>query len=244
MLNKKSQEIARKWLIIPIVILLTLVILLFFINELKESSSDLTNQEACKRSVQAKEFSTGFSGAIEESFQGLFHSPDEADLKCTTETEEIDLSNKEEIMKNLADELYSCYDMFNRCETENIFGSDGEKYCFICSVISFDNKELVITESEMQDYLDTKIVFGENGLSYSDVFAGCSYYGCAKEYGINPGETSNPKDYDTSKKYSTVFHVNEELSSRGGSCGVVLIEHNSQEYSQFCSYIYTSLTEE
>ncbi|MCK5107992.1 MAG: hypothetical protein KAQ83_04660, partial [Nanoarchaeota archaeon] len=62
----------------------------------------------------------------------LIGSPEDVELKCVTESNKINSRDKQEILNEISEEMYICYNMFGLGKYDNIFGPNGKRYCFIC----------------------------------------------------------------------------------------------------------------
>lgn len=162
---------------------------------------------------------------------------EDVELNCFTESKKITSNKKEIAYKEIANEMYICYDMFGKGKYDNIFGPNGMNYCFTCSIISFKNKDLTLNRAELSYYLITHSPQGSD-LRYSDIFAGCSYLGCSYE-GIEieePEEFHSDFDFKTNQDFAILYLASDFDS--GNSASVVFIPYNFQEIRYFCNYVY------
>ncbi len=180
----------------------------------------------------------GVIGAL--SAEGVdFNTAQSEGLSCMT-TPVLLKGDKQEIMKQMANEMYYCFDQFGRCEYQGIFGEEQEKYCFTCSILAFE-KEPEITSQEFQEYLNTTIVYGEN-LYYSDIFAGCGSKNCHKNSENLENTFSQTLEFKKDSPYAIFFTSNEEQED--ADCGISLVEYNSENLSELCTFIYMSIEKE
>lgn len=177
--------------------------------------------------------------AIPTAEELLFGNPEDVDLKCSTESNKINSNKKDQIYKEIADNMYTCYDMFGKGEYDNIFGPNGRDYCFICSIVSFKKDDQVLNRAEFSYYLITHTP--RNGeLSYSDLFAGCDYRGCSQEdIDIEePEQYHSDFDFITDQDYAIIYNAHD--FDMGNSASVIFMPYEFEQVRYFCDYVYIS----
>jgi hypothetical protein len=157
-------------------------------------------------------------------------------LNCFTEEKNIKKESQQAIISEIADEMYTCYDMFGRNNYENIFGPDGKSYCFICSIVSF-KEDLEIPQTDVINYLAEHSPKGQD-LTYADIFAGCDYRGCSSE-SEEEIEIDNPMEetyFDLSEDH-VVLYVAHDFNNNHKTFSVFM-PYTFQKMRHVCDYVY------
>lgn len=148
-------------LIIGLVVLIaSVLIILYFLYRLDLGKT--SDQEVCHNSVVLKSKTAGFVGSLDcrTSYVCVSGGSDCANLGYSPNVK-VDSTNKEEVMKSLADEMAVCWYEFGEgvdySSVEDI--SAFEKVsCGVCSIVEFDanvQKNTKISYQEFYDYLRT-----------------------------------------------------------------------------------------
>ena len=152
---KKRGELTTQQIVILIIVITSFAIILFLLFRL--NLGETSNKQICHNSVVLKSKGGGFIGELDCKVNYVCIS---GGGKCEeidpTITVEVDSTNKEEIMKAIADEMADCWWMFG--EGELNYGEGGEMTCATCSIIVFDDKILEqdnINYREFYKYLNT-----------------------------------------------------------------------------------------
>ncbi|MDP2750187.1 MAG: hypothetical protein Q8O89_05120 [Nanoarchaeota archaeon] len=137
--------------------------------------------------------------------------------KIDCPTEYITLKGKEKTLKKqVADQIYECWNKMGRNELQ-LYDDTKDKFCFVCSVIDFKDKEMTLTD--FITYEAENKPYGEDQ-SYFYLFTGRE----GKDV-IDPSEIGTVDDLDTSKKYAVVYtfltkdYINQ-MQTAGISAGV------------------------
>ena len=138
MRNKKNKrgELTTTQLVTIIVLIVSFVIILFFIFKL--NFGETTDQEICRNSVVLKEAPGDFTGTLD----------------CKTKYVTIESEDKGEIMKVIADEMASCWWQFGEGEINYGEGfTETNVHYAICSIVTFDEKvQEKISEITYQEF--------------------------------------------------------------------------------------------
>ena len=165
-----------EWTIAGIIVILIVAVIVFWIvPEVIKAGNQASAREACKTSVllRAKAKIAG---------QTLL-----GDLTCETNILEIDDKNEEIIKQQIATEMFSCWNMFDRGQRDFLGDYDfgkGDNWCHICSRIDFDDS--------VKNNEDTKVIENfDQYLKDEEVpLIGGSFY--SYMYGDYGGETIDP----------------------------------------------------
>ena len=138
-MNKKAELTTAQLVgLIVITVSFVVILILFFRLNLGEQ----TNKEICHNSVVLKSKTAGFVGSLDcrTSYVCVSGGSDCAGLSSSSNVK-VDSTNKEEVMKSLADEMAVCWYEFGEgvdySSVEDI--SAFEKVsCGVCSIVEFD----------------------------------------------------------------------------------------------------------
>jgi len=123
-----------------IIILITAGIIILFFGHFANLFGEQVNEKTCAASVAARGAS-GISGELAKLKIPLRCKTDYLCLsmggKCIEGYTKIDVKTEDDIKKQIADSMYSCWKTFGAGEI-NFFG--GGEGCAICSVVDFDDK--------------------------------------------------------------------------------------------------------
>ena len=184
-----------------IILLVSFAVILFFIFRL--NLGEESNKEICHNSVLLKDKSEGFVGSLDcrTNYVCISGGSDCASLDSSSNVD-VDASDKEQVMKVLADEMSDCWWQFGEGKVDYTGAisdiSAFEKFsCGVCSVVSFDSKvqkNTKITYQEFYDYLRTtkktesqtylQYLYSKNDLiSFSQGFNPNDYMSNSLEFG-------------------------------------------------------------
>ena len=158
MINKKG-EITTQQIILLIVLIASFAIILFFILNLDFKST--SDKEICHNSVALRSASKNLVGKLDcnTNYVCISGGGECSDI-TVSETIEVDVENKQEIMKAIADEMVDCWWMFGEGELNYVSITETPveaSVCGLCSVVKFDSKVVEesaqITYREFYEYL-------------------------------------------------------------------------------------------
>jgi hypothetical protein len=137
--NKQGK---MEWMIAGIIITLVVAGIIFWVvPEIIKEGKQASLRETCKTSVLLRAKSKILGNPILDN------------LKCETIHFEIDSTNEEIIKEQISTEMFSCWNMFDRGESDFLSDRDfgkGDNWCHICSRIDFSDS--------VQKNKDTKVV--------------------------------------------------------------------------------------
>jgi hypothetical protein len=185
-------ELTTQQIVILIILITSFAVILFLLFRL--NLGELTDKEICHNSVVMKEKSViGGNLDCKTNYICISGGGECKDFNPTI-TVKIDASNKETIMKAIAEEMINCWWMFGEGKINYLDLTDFRKvHCAICSVIKFDE--------EIQDKNEI------NNINYEELYN----FLLNNNYDLESFETkldfSGP--IDTFKKYSIVTGINK-----------------------------------
>ncbi len=158
-MNKKG-EMTTEQIVMIIVLIVSFIVILYFLLRLNLGGT--TNDEICHNSVVLKSKSAGLVGGLtcKTDYICISGGGTCANLNPTT-TVNVDATNKDEIMKAIADQMSNCWFTFGEGNA-NYLGLAEKSVltkttCALCSTIEFDDKILSknygITYSDFYNYL-------------------------------------------------------------------------------------------
>jgi len=157
----KKAELTTQKIVFLIILITSFAIILFLLFRL--NLGETSNKEICRNSVVLKSKGGVFTGKLDCKVNYMCIS---GGGKCEdinpTSTVKVDLNNKKEIIKAIADEMADCWWMFGEGKLDYLgFTEKGiidRTTCAICSIIMFDNKildqEYKISYREFYEYLN------------------------------------------------------------------------------------------
>lgn len=175
-----------KTLMAMIIILATLIVILFLWHPIfKLVTTKLLPAQTCKASV--------WSNAA-FNVQGIEFVKN---INCPTQYK-ILKGDEDKLKKQIADEMWQCWDNFGQGKYE-LFDPKTEKFCVICSVLEFEDKN-----EKIDDFVDYLINAPFKGSEYN------SYYEAFTGYATQPEKIEETPEHfndaiDTSKKYAVSF---------------------------------------
>ncbi len=199
-----------------IVATVVLIIGFVFVKQIAYATEDLSSREICRQSVQrhADLHIKGFSppsstincppvymdftkDKIKYEYRGSKRSK-----KLPNDEEKKDLA----IKKAMADEIYFCWSQFLEGKRD-LFGGP-KKYCNVCSVIRFDDKNMEV--KGFYDYLMKNTVPNEalakEGVTYFDYMQGYSKKGNYDQAALAQYKAAlEGTELDTNNPYAIVF---------------------------------------
>ncbi len=155
---EKKGQLVTSIVVKIILILIVIFVLLVFVWQIYITSSTAIGEDAvCKESV--KQYAL-------RKFQNIEFA--DAEINCPVKN--LTLSgDKESLKKQIADELYRCWDNYGRGELELFYNKGTKRYCSICSHIVFENEELYL-ENFTTYLVETKTPKGD--MYYYDFLTG------------------------------------------------------------------------
>ncbi|MEK6741720.1 MAG: hypothetical protein AABX68_00870 [Nanoarchaeota archaeon] len=158
-MNKKAELTTAQLVgLIVIIVSFVVILILFFRLNLGEQ----TNKEICHNSVVLKSKTEGFVGSLDcrTDYTCVSGGSDCAGLSSSSNVK-VDASNKDAVMKVLADKMSECWWQFGEGKANYLGISDrtgwGTNSCAVCSIIEFDKDVLdqspKITYREFYNYL-------------------------------------------------------------------------------------------
>lgn len=171
----KKGELTTAQLVGLIVLIASFVILLIFLFVL--NSGKTSNEEICRNSVLLRDKSVDLSGPLDcrTNYVCISGGNDCGDMESSSKLK-VDASNKDEIMKALADEMTNCWWQFVGDSKIMYIGKwvSSKTFCAVCSIVEFDDKIQEkfpeISYSEFYEYL--KRTPKDNSLSYLEYLYG------------------------------------------------------------------------
>ncbi|MBI5390455.1 hypothetical protein HZB02_03130 [Candidatus Woesearchaeota archaeon] len=134
-IHLQKKGMTEKMLGILVLIVVTaIVFLVFYFGQYRAIVEGNTQQAFCKSSIAAMVQSRiAFGGSTINEYK---------DLKCVTDY--VTVSKKESKEQVLATRIASCWDLFTHVKngervTLEVFPTATENYCFVCSVLRFDD---------------------------------------------------------------------------------------------------------
>jgi len=165
-IKNSRGELTTQQIVLLIILITSFSIILFFFFKL--NLGEETQKTICRNSVILKGnsvLSAIRGGNLDCRINYLCISGGgECEGINPTETAEVDISNKEEILGSIANEMADCWWMFGEGKVDyvglNVEGASiGEKTCALCSIINFDTniKNTVGKETfgDLYDYLSS-----------------------------------------------------------------------------------------
>ncbi len=144
-MNKRAEiRFQQEYLVFLLILLVAVVVLILFLDKMKEVSEAENIPDLCRKNIEIS--SIGRVAGME-----LYD-----EIKCPTEYKEIGSTDEEEIKKELADGMASCWYKMGEGKYE-VFETallSDTHYCVICSVTEFSNDDKHI--SNFLDYLEEK----------------------------------------------------------------------------------------
>ena len=146
-LKFKNGELTTQQIVLLIVLILSFVVILFFIFRL--NPGEISDREICRNSVVLVSKSNNFVSELDCRTNYLCISKGEVCENFVYKTK-VNVQNKEEVMKVVADEMASCWQTFGEGKLDFVGYSVWPdffvgSYCGVCSTISFD-KSLINQE--------------------------------------------------------------------------------------------------
>ena len=191
-----------KTLMFMIIIIASLLIILFLWHPIfKFIINMLLPAQTCKMSVWSN---TAFN------VQGIEFVKN---INCPTQYKTLE-GDEEKLKKQIADEMWMCWDNFGQGKYE-LFDAKTEKFCVVCSVIEFEDKN-----EKIEDFVDYLINAPFKGKDYK------TYYEAFTGYATQPEKIEEtPENFndaiDTSKKYAISFvYAKQDYWSRLERAGV------------------------
>lgn len=201
-LKDKRGELTTQQIIILIILIISFVVLLYFLFVL--NPAETSSKQVCYNSVVLISKGQGLIGSLDCKTNYLCISGGDS---CTnfnpTATSDVDVSNKDEVLKAIADEMADCWWMFREGKVNYVGSIAGDSHCAVCSRIKFDekiqSKIKEITYSELYDYMKTHQSSHDTSQSYLKYLYGVSSLESSntetKEFNVNSAPITTDKDY-------------------------------------------------
>ena len=151
-MKSKAAFIVTQSLVVISTIVIVFILLMYNLHPIKLAITDILINTNCKRSVKAHTLM---------NVQGINIVQE---LNCPTKYKTI-TGDEEKIKEAIAEEMWTCWDNFGRGQYE-LFEASKEKFCVVCSVISFDERarNRVVEVQGISEYIASKKVFGDRSL--------------------------------------------------------------------------------
>lgn len=206
MRRNKKGELTSAQLITIIIIIVSFLILLFFLFKLNVGETSL--KETCYNSVVLSDKGAGLVSSLDCSTNYVCVSGGGSCTDFTlTANSNVDVSKpadaKAAVIKSLADEMTDCWWEFGAGKI-NYGGSSlsGNKICALCSIAKFDSKVQkevpAISYSELYSYLKTHQSSRDTSQSYLHYLYATNNLDVLQEFYI---QNYMSKSIDTSKEY-------------------------------------------
>lgn len=151
LLKNRRGEMTTQQLVVLIILIASFAIILFLLWRM--NFGETSNEEICHNSVVLKSKGGGLAGSLncKTSYVCITKGGECPDFNPT---ETIEVKNKNEIMKAIADEISTCWWMFGEGDANYGEGlASSSVHCALCSVIKFDDETEDITYKEFYEYL-------------------------------------------------------------------------------------------
>jgi hypothetical protein len=133
----KKGEVTTATLVTIIVLIASFVIILFLLFRLNLGA--ITDKEICHNSVVLKAQGKGLVGQLDcKTNYVCISGGGECEEINPTETINVNVDSKEEIMKAIADEMVDCWWMFGEGGLDYRATGDARDICGVCAVVKFD----------------------------------------------------------------------------------------------------------
>ncbi|PIU30367.1 hypothetical protein COT07_01055 [Candidatus Woesearchaeota archaeon CG07_land_8_20_14_0_80_44_23] len=129
-MNRKALE--QNVLVAAILIIIFIIVMAVIIPKIVGVANEANQKEKCKESVLIYSRAATWGLPLSDS------------IKCPTKYIKISTNNDYEAERTIANEMYDCWDNFGQGKQE-LFGTQNEDFCVVCSVISFSGKEREIS---------------------------------------------------------------------------------------------------
>ena len=235
-IKNSRGELTTQQIVLLIILVTSFSIILFFFFKL--NLGEETQKTICRNSVILKGNSVIKSGNLDCRINYLCISGGEdCEGINPTETVEVDISNKEEIMESIANEMADCWWQFGEGKVDYV-GSYIGTHCAVCSTIAFDEslKEITITYKELFEFLEKNKKDGSQtyleylfGVSKADSFVSDNDY-ITKNYDV-------PFSFD--ERYSIITGRNKELISSDSIIPVYFMKTRELDESTCTKYDVT-----
>ncbi|MCP3682996.1 MAG: hypothetical protein GY861_09925 [bacterium] len=166
---KKAMGNVSEMLVASIAAVLIAVVLTVFVNDVADASNRIHEREICSQSINEHIIAKNFGYS-------------DAKINCPTYYHTIKKKDEERVMKELAEDMYMCWDDFKRGK-ESMFKDDGV-FCVVYSVIEFEDEDLFIAGEDLGYYLENTLVPHPPGSEYE----GETYAMALGNFGSNRSE--------------------------------------------------------
>ncbi|MBT7903487.1 hypothetical protein HN587_06510 [Candidatus Woesearchaeota archaeon] len=188
----KKAQISLKLLKSLVIAIMGLLLLLGIIFLVKGGSEDIQYNTRCKSSVQSHARMISLD---------LDDQPGN-EIDCPTKYLTLKGSKEAQLKKEFANEIFYCWNNFGEGKLQ-LFSATDDKFCVVCSVISFQKKDLQL--ERFDKFLQTKkipVKIRDRRYTYAEYVSG----GHQTNTGVvdNTGQPDNTF-LDTSKTYAVLF---------------------------------------
>jgi len=176
-LKNKKGEITTQQLVIIIILVISFAIILFFLWRL--NLKDTTESEICHNSVVSRGNSALREATPLNCQTSYICITKDGTCEGLTNPKVFEVSNKNQVLKVLSDEMYNCWWAFGEGKVDYV-GKDLTKnlYCSICSQIYFDNSlkdiselgSMELEQKELYDFLTVEKA--KEGQTYAEYLYG------------------------------------------------------------------------
>ncbi len=212
-LKKKSGKISRgriaknkdafsSVMLFIIIALVAFAVLFAFILSTTSKSDYEIRKERCKASVKTQAFVEG------HGFEGITKK-----LDCPTEYITIKSSNQDVMKRQVADQMYDCWDKMGQHKAQLWGDTDGEKFCIICSVTEFSDKK-----NSLEDF---PRYLAMHRPAYNDKEYFTLFNGQSPKVVLDAAPIGTEDDLDTSKSYAIIytFLTGDQINKMEGMVG-------------------------
>ena len=154
---KNRKAVARSFLVLLLIAILSFTIILYAINQFLTRSSRVVDEQACRASILTRVKSTIRVAKVVEV--------NPFPIVCKTQHKVIE-GDKEQVMMQISDLSARCWYMFLNGEYGNIFDKlqlTSDQKCFICYTFGIADKNIKITRDELMDYMDEHYYITKEG---------------------------------------------------------------------------------
>ncbi len=176
-INKKA-DMSMPLFVTLVVLILSFLVLLYFLFAVDFGGK--TDKDVCHNSIVIRDKTVGWVGSVDcrTDYICVSGGGDCSDINSPSSKIKVDASNKDEIMKTIADEMASCWWQFGEGQKPR-YGPDlanDRVHYAICSIMEFDGKVQEkypqISYSEFYEYLERTPM--DNSQSYLSYLYGVS----------------------------------------------------------------------
>jgi len=149
---KNRKAVARSFLILMLIAILSLTIIIYAVNQFFTRADQVVDEQACRASILTRVKSNLGIYVLGKRVGELSPFP----IVCKTQHKVLE-GDKEQVMIQISDLSARCWWMFLNGEYGNIFDKlqlTSDQKCFICYTFSIADKDININEEELREYMD------------------------------------------------------------------------------------------